>query len=393
MRVTFVSNYINHHQIPLSKVLYEKWGDNYRFIQTESMEEERIKLGWNNKNEELPYLLCYYHSPQECQQLIFDSDIVIFGGVDDEKYIVDRLRSGKIIFRYSERLYKEGQWKAISPRGLLKKYIDHTQYRNAPVYLLCAGGYVAHDFNIVHAYKGKRFRWGYFPEFEESTQDERLVWKTDKKIRILWAGRFIGWKHPEAALKVAKKLKEKGYDFLLTFAGGGDKEEELKKYIYDNDLNEYVCFEGFCTPEKVRELMKRAHIFLFTSDYKEGWGAVLNEAMNSGCAVVASHAIGAVPFLLKHNENGLIYKSGNIKELTALTEKLCRERKECIRLGNAAYETIAREWNPIVAGQALIRLCEKLMAGKSEFCTSGPLSAAPMIKQNKMYRYLTERDG
>ncbi len=42
MKITFVSNYINHHQIPMSEYLYEQLGDGYRFVQTEPMEEEQI---------------------------------------------------------------------------------------------------------------------------------------------------------------------------------------------------------------------------------------------------------------------------------------------------------------------------------------------------------------
>ena len=85
-------------------------------------------------------------------------------GVEDESYIAERLAEGKPVVRLSERIYKDGQWKAISPRGLKKKYHDHTKYRKSPVYLLCCGGYVASDFHIVRAYPGKMFKWGYFPE-------------------------------------------------------------------------------------------------------------------------------------------------------------------------------------------------------------------------------------
>ena len=35
MKLTFVSNYINHHQIPLAEQLYARLGDDYRFIETE----------------------------------------------------------------------------------------------------------------------------------------------------------------------------------------------------------------------------------------------------------------------------------------------------------------------------------------------------------------------
>lgn len=390
MRVTFVSNYINHHQIPISTVLYEKWGEDYHFIQTEPMEEERIKLGWNADNDTLPYLVKYDKELELCRKMILDSDIVIFGGTDDESYIQERLKLRKIVIRYSERLYKEGQWKAISPRGLRKKYLDHTRYQDAPVYLLCSGGYVADDFEIIHAYRGKRFKWGYFPVFEESTEEERNIWKNSSKVKLLWAGRFIDWKHPMDALELAKVFKQKGYEFSLSMVGGGELEPVLKKYVADNKLEEYVEFLGFRKPEEVRELMKKSHIYLFTSDYKEGWGAVLNEAMNSGCAVVASHAIGAVPYLLEHEQNGMIYKSGNVQEFIKRTETLYNDVAMRVRLGEAAYETIASEWNPKHAGEALIELCEAVVEEKVKFRTTGPLSEAPIIKQRRMYRYLTQ---
>jgi hypothetical protein len=114
---------------------------------------------------------------------------VIFGGCDDESYIRERLAAGKPIFRYNERLYKEGQWKAISPRGLLQKYKDHTRYRKAPVYFLCAGAYVPCDLGIIHAYPEKMLRFGYFPETREYAPGEPFSRK--KKGSILWAARMI----------------------------------------------------------------------------------------------------------------------------------------------------------------------------------------------------------
>ena len=56
MKLSFVSNYINHHQIPLSDALYEKLGDSYHFIQTEPMERERAEMGWG-LGEAPPYAI------------------------------------------------------------------------------------------------------------------------------------------------------------------------------------------------------------------------------------------------------------------------------------------------------------------------------------------------
>ena len=122
MKLVFVSNYFNHHQLPFCDALYELLDGSFRFLQTQPMEEERIRMGW--QAEERPYVC---RIAEDCRHLILEADVVIFGGCDDESYIRERLVAGKPIFRYNERIYKEGQWKAISPRGLLQKYKDHTR--------------------------------------------------------------------------------------------------------------------------------------------------------------------------------------------------------------------------------------------------------------------------
>ena len=124
-------------------------------------------MGWQEALEECPYVRNYWENEKECKTLILESDVVIFGGVEEESYLADRLEAGKIVIRYSERIYRNGLWRAISPRGLMKKYHDHVRYRNAPVYLLCSGAYVAFDFNLIHAYPNKKYKWGYFPKTKE----------------------------------------------------------------------------------------------------------------------------------------------------------------------------------------------------------------------------------
>ena len=86
-----------------------------------------------------------------CKQLIEESDILLVGWMEREDLIADRLNGNKLTIRISERLYREGQWKAISPKGLIRKYKEHTSHRKNPVHLLCAGAYVPSDFSLVKA--------------------------------------------------------------------------------------------------------------------------------------------------------------------------------------------------------------------------------------------------
>lgn len=393
MKLTIVSNYINHHQIPMSNELYKRLGRDFAFVQTSPMEEDRVKMGWGDEVRSVPYLKLFYEECERCVRLIMDSDIVVFGGVEDENYIKPRLNAGRIVIRASERLYREGQWKSISPRGRKKKYEDHTRYADAQVYLLCHGAYVASDFEIVHAYPGKKFVWGYFPEAGVYDLDRlffrKLHYDQEGKpeVRLLWAGRFMKLKHPEYAIKAARHLKKQGISFHLDMVGGGELDENLRTLVERYRLGEQVTFHGFLPPKSVRRCMEEADIFMFTSNYLEGWGAVLNESMNSACAVVAGHGIGAVPFLVRHGKNGLVYRTGNYKEFQEQVLRLCTDRGLCRQLGTNAYRTIVNEWNPGTAAERLYRFCEGLLDGKVQPEKEGPLSLAPVIAPGEGYAY------
>lgn len=399
MLVVFVSNYLNHHQIPFCEAMIRENQGEFVFIQMERMEADRVKMGWGVNIEEYSFAKEYYNSPNECQTLINTADIVIYGGVEDEKYIKERLKSGKPVVRYSERIYKEGQWKFISPRGLRKKYEDHIKYRKKAVYLLCAGGYVASDFKLIHAYPDKMYSWGYFPKFIEYDFNEIMGKKNESwnnfengradTLEILWTGRMIDWKHPEMALKAAYNLKKNGVDYHLTMIGEGPLLNSLRDEASSLGIMENVTFESFINPKEVRERMLYADIYLFTSDYREGWGVVLNEAMNAGCAVIASSGIGAVPFLLRHGSNGYVYKNGNQGELNKQLLELAKDERLRERLGIAAYETIRTKWNPDIAAARFVRFARGIMYENPEVVDDdGPLSKAPKIKPSKGYKYV-----
>lgn len=393
--IAFVSNYINHHQIPFCEALYRYFKASFAFVQTEKMEQERIAMGWQEQVER-PYLMHYYEEPDKCKQIISDASVIIFGGVDDEVYITERLQKGKPVIRYSERLYKEGQWKAVSPRGLLKKYKDHTRYRKEEVYLLCAGAYVPSDFHIVRAYPDKMLKWGYFPETKHYDVDKLMAAK--QPATILWAARFLDWKHPEIALQCANYLKSKGISFQMRIVGDGFERPLVDKLMAEYELADCVTLMGYRTPKEVRMLMEETDIYLTTSDRKEGWGAVINEAMNSGCAVVADHMMGAAPYLIRHGENGFVYEDGRPEMCFELVEKLLADRNLVQKLGRKAIETIEKEWNADTAAKRLTQFCvmkgfigqedvseDVLLTGeKFSIPESGPCSVAEVISERKM---------
>ena len=385
MQIVFLSNYFNHHQKYLSNAFYRLTNKDYCFVETSPIESERVNLGWG-ENKTPEYVKQSYASTGkalECQELVDRAETVMTGSAP-ESFLKNRKKNNQLIFRYAERPLKKGLELKKYPYRWLKWHLQNPI--RAKSYLLCASAYTAADYAKFGLFKNKAFKWGYFPETRIYPNIEKVIC-SKKPQTILWAGRFLNWKHPDAAIRLAKRLKENGCSFTLNLIGTGPMEGELKALVQSYQLKNEVHFLGAMKPAEVRELMEKAGIYLFTSDRYEGWGAVLNEAMNSGCAVVASHAIGAVPYLMRNRENGLIYHSGNVDELFEKVKYLLDNPGEQERLGKSAYETIVCEWNAEVAAERLINLSEHLLAGEKypDLYPAGPCSRAEIIKDDWFY--------
>ena len=242
--------------------------------------------------------------------------------------------------------------------------------------MLCASAYTAGGFALVGAYLQKTYKWGYFPENKVYELSNLMGNKKNNKPSLLWVGRFLDWKHPEKAILTARWLRDQGYDFSLDMIGTGIMLESISSMIRKYNLDSHVKLRGSMSPNEVRNYMEKANIFLFTSDYNEGWGAVLNESMNSGCAVVASDAIGSVPFMIYNNYNGLIYKNNHLATLFDQVKLLMDAPDLCNAMGTNAYETVEQTWNAKTAATRLLEFSNELLNQKLLTFHEGPLSIA-----------------
>ena len=184
--------------------------------------------------------------------------------------------------------------------------ICHRACRHKNVYMLCAGAYVAEDMKRFGAYPGKMFMWGYFPAFfdygEDGPEKERR-----SVTRILWCGRYIALKRPMMAVELAEHLKEQGADFCITMIGTGELKQAVEREIKERKLSGYIRMVDSVPYSEMKNYYLDADIFFMTSDRNEGWGAVLNEAMNNGCICVADRMAGAAPCLIRNGKNGFLY--------------------------------------------------------------------------------------
>ncbi len=379
MKVTFYSNFLTHHQLPFCLEMKKRLGDNFKFVSTVKIFQWRLDLGFEDLDKKYDFVIRAYESKDmynKAKKLAIDSDVVIIGSTTDE-LIEERLRQDKLTFRYRARvfIFPDGFLKTIFNKEKLKLFYQrHIKYRkNKNLYLLCANAYGAKDFNLLGLYKNKIFKWGYFLKTNEYDINELIEKKQSKeKVQIIWVARYIKWKHPEVVLKLAKNLKKQNYDFEIKMLGTGELINKIKKKISKINLDNVIEVVGQVPSDKVKEYMEEADIFIGTSDKQEGWGAVVNESMNAGCAIVANVRMGSVPFLIKEGENGFTYKTYD--ELERKTKKLIENRELRKKIGKNAYTFITEKWTSSIAANNILKLFDSILNGEEFNINEGPAS-------------------
>ena len=375
--IVFFSNYLNHHQVLLADELYDQSNHQYVFVATTDIPDFRRKLGYVDYNDR-PYLLKAYEGDakwEKAMQLSREADVALFGGGLAIEFQKERLKKNKLSFEVSERWLKRGVLNLLSPRLLKNMWYYHTKWINRPLYKLCSSAFTAGDQYKLHSFNGRCYKWGYFTRVPDINVDS-ICSQPQETVRLMWCARFIGWKHPELAIGLAARLKEKGVLFVLDMYGNGETLDVNKTLANKLGVDDYVNFCGSTTNDEILEAMQKHDIFLFTSDRQEGWGAVLNESMSSGCAVVASNAIGSVPFLIKDGENGMVFQSEDLDSLLEKVVFLIEHPDKRMQIAKNAYLTIRDLWSPKTAARNLLQLIDDLQHGRDTSIEEGPCSKA-----------------
>ena len=114
MKLVFLSNYINPHQMPMAQEFVKIFGDDYRFIATTPTNPHALVRTGNYDMNQDPCVLRAYENQENMQlakKLIVESEHLIIGGTPIDPFwniIEQRIKNGKILFEYSERIFKSG---------------------------------------------------------------------------------------------------------------------------------------------------------------------------------------------------------------------------------------------------------------------------------------------
>jgi len=118
-------------------------------------------------------------------------------------------------------------------------------------------------------------------------------------LRLLFAGRLLGWKGVHLALRGLALARERGVSATLAIVGSGPYETELRHVTETSGVSSSVNWRGHISQQELLKLYGEMHGLLFPSLHDSGGNVVL-EAQAHGLPVVCLD-LGGPPTLVTAN--------------------------------------------------------------------------------------------
>ncbi|OIO35918.1 MAG: hypothetical protein AUJ72_06245 [Candidatus Omnitrophica bacterium CG1_02_46_14] len=274
-----------------------------------------------------------------------------------------RQTSTPLLVRGDSHLHIKGKWfkrffKELTHRYLIKKfsaclavgkwsreYFKHYGARKIFFSPHC----VDNDF-----FYGEAIRW----KKKESALKEQ--WGIPQKSFVfLFAGKFESKKRPMDLLLAVKKIAAKSpFDgqFHVLMVGDGELKKECE--LFTNAESLPVSFTGFLNQTEMPKAYAVSNALVLSSDFRETWGLVVNEAMSCGLPALVSDQAGCGPDLITEGKNGSIFPCGNFHALSDKMIELIQKEREA----GAAQEirSIIGEYSVKKAVQGIVQVVQEI---------------------------------
>ncbi|OQX84819.1 hypothetical protein B6D60_08690 [candidate division KSB1 bacterium 4484_87] len=191
----------------------------------------------------------------------------------------------------------------------------------------------------------------------------------DGKISLIQIASFLPKKGQIYLLKaldrIVNNLKR---DFIrVRLIGTGPREKELKQFVKERKLENYVDFLGFVPiSDEYVDWLYKSHIYVHPSvtdksGGREGIPTALLEAMASGMPAISSYHAG-IPDVIQNEENGFLNEERDVDALVESIIRLAENIDLRRESGEKAQKTIYDKFNIKIQGQKLRDIYLSLVA-------------------------------
>lgn len=163
---------------------------------------------------------------------------------------------------------------------------------------------------------------------------------------IVQVGSLKSIKHPETAFEAFQELGKEFVEennLMIVYAGDGPDRAPLETKLAASEFSSHFLFLGNVEREEVKHVYKAADLYVIASDF-EGTPLSMLEAMANEIPVMASNAPG-INAVINHEDNGLLFTTGNGKELAEHIRTLVTNTDLASSLVDSASHTITNRYD------------------------------------------------
>ena len=168
--------------------------------------------------------------------------------------------------------------------------------------------------------------------------------------------RFVERERPLDLLRAVDSLQQRNVQVSTILVGDGPQGTDIVDFVRSHNLQR-VILPGFQILSDLPRFYAVTDMFVHPAIY-ESWGLSVNEAMACGLPVIASDRVGASYDLIRFGKTGLIYRAGDIDQLAACIEELCKNEEIRKTMGTNARNLVHQSWNYEKSVSALLDALE-----------------------------------
>lgn len=374
MRIVFWHNCLSPHQLPYVKHLKDDGRvDEVDFVAPVALEEERLKMGWGAdlghlKDARVNLVLAPDDDAIQALLTKRTSDTWhVFSGIRADAFVFKCLRMSmaydlrRVMVSERPNTYDfKHNINNAKPYWMhrLRFWLQDRKYARGIEKVFAMGYEAVGYFRSVN-------KWDVYPfcYCTEPADGAAVPVGQAAKTKFIFVGSLSHRKSPMSISCGMERCVGRNTSFggQVVFVGDGVCRPKMEEYAKAHHLEERMQFVGFKPQSEIPNWMAQNDTLILSSVY-DGWGAVVNEALQAGLYVIVSDACGASD-LMADRRIGQVFRHGNDKELADLM-LYCDSNIDVIRRDRDYRKKWAEEH---ISGRVVAKYFVDCLCGENDY--------------------------
>lgn len=355
MKVFFWQNIPSHIQAPGLREFARLWPDSVTGVWEKPIPADRRALGWQDPDFGSLHQVTLGEFGEAATRELIEGNrdaVHIFSGLRAYQGLERAQRLARYEFRCPNLGLMAEPGIRMGWRGRIRPWRSRLLARPmvATTKLVLAMGRDGVEFYRRTGFPAERiFPYMYQAEETEGLPDAR---HSEKCVRLVYVGKFIRRKGLDLLLQALKGV-EWG-NWCLDIIGTGPERPRLEKIAEESGIAARISWRGRIPSSQIMSELARYDLCVVPSRF-EGWGVVVNEAIQSGVPVVCSDRVTSRE-LIEASGAGAVYPALNPAGLGSTLERLIRDPAAIPVLRRKA-----REFSPRLRGLCVAAYLKRVM--------------------------------